>query len=87
MINNCKDCKTKCCSVGPGPYKRIDPEVFLLNEGEYNNYNKMCTHFINDKCGLWGSPRMPLECRIYVCSSKSFSIDELTEIKNLTGRA
>jgi len=86
MINNCKDCENKCCSAGPGPYTLVDPEVFLLNYGEHENYNKKCRHFINDKCDLWGIPRMPLECRIYVCQSRSFSIDELDEIKSLSGR-
>jgi len=86
MINNCKDCQVKCCSAGPGPYKTVDPEVWLLNFGEHNMYNKKCSEFINGKCNLWGSPRMPLECRVYVCSSRSFSIDELKEISNLTGR-
>ena len=46
MINNCKDCNVKCCSVGPGPYELIDPEVFLLNFGEHDMYNKQCREFM-----------------------------------------
>ena len=50
MIDNCADCKTKCCSVGPGPYESIYHEVFLLNYGENDNYNKKCNQFVDGKC-------------------------------------
>jgi len=86
MIDSCKDCKTKCCSVGPGPYKRIHPEVFLLNYGENDNYNKKCMWFRNEQCMVWGTDKMPLDCKIFVCSNRKFSEAELDNIRELTGR-
>jgi len=86
MIDNCQDCKTKCCSVGPGPYETIDHEVFLLNYGENDNYNKKCKALVDDKCIFWGTDKMPLDCRIYVCQVRSFSESELKNIAKITGR-
>jgi len=86
LIDNCVDCKTKCCSVGPGPHEAIDPGVFLLNYGENDNYNKKCSAFVDEKCSLWDKPEMPLECMIYVCQNRSFSKSELKDIRKLTGR-
>ena len=86
MIDNCADCKTKCCRVGPGPYEKIDHEQFLLNYGENDNYNKMCRHFIDEKCSLWDKGETPLDCRIFVCYNRSFSEAELDHIRSITGR-
>jgi len=86
MISSCKDCQTKCCSVGPGPYELIEAEQFLLNYGENDNYNKKCIAFMHGKCTYWGKSRMPLDCKIYVCQVRSFSKLELNTIAALTGR-
>lgn len=86
MIYDCKDCKTKCCSVGPGPYEVVPPETFLLNDGQFENFNKKCVYFHNELCLAWGTDKMPLECKTYVCGLRSFSIEELHNIKKLTGR-
>ena len=86
MIDNCADCKTKCCSVGPGPHEPIHHEVFLLNYGENDNYNKKCDQFIDGKCNLWGTDRMPVDCQIFVCSVRSFTESELEHIRKVTGR-
>jgi len=86
MIDNCGDCKTKCCRAGPGPYKKMPPEMFLANYGEFENYNVQCEAFVDEKCSLWGTPEMPLECRIFVCPTKTYTDLELNKIAKLTGR-
>lgn len=86
LVDSCQDCKAKCCSAGPGPHEVIDHEIFLLNYGEHDNYNKKCNAFVDDKCIFWGTDDMPLTCAIYVCQSREFSESELNAIANLTGR-
>ena len=38
MISYCKDCKTSCCQIGPGPHEVIDREDFLDNYETTDNY-------------------------------------------------
>ena len=84
MIDSCNDCKVKCCSVGPGPYDIVSPEIFLYHFGEHDVYNKKCSAFVSGKCIRWGTDLLPYECRVYVCSSRSFTKDELKAIANKT---
>ena len=86
MIDNCHDCKTKCCQSGPGPHELVTPQHYLINYGEFENYNKKCSAFMDEKCSLWGSPEMPLECRTFVCTFRSFTKPELSKIAELLGR-
>ena len=86
LVSSCQECKTKCCSVGPGPHKKVSPEVYLGNWGEYESYNTKCEAFVDGKCANWGTDKLPLECRVYVCTSRKFSEAELETIAHLTGR-
>ena len=87
MIDNCADCKSNCCRVGPGPYKIVDPELFLENHGCHEAYNTQCDGLVDNKCKYWNTDKLPLECKTYVCSSKIFSDTELYNIAKLTGRS
>lgn len=84
MIKSCKECKTKCCKTGPGPYKKIPNYKYLKNFESHKNYNKACVNFDLDteKCNLWGSYLLPLDCRVYVCHVREYSGKELQEIRN-----
>jgi len=87
MIDSCSGCKSNCCKVGPGPYKKVTPEIFLQNFGEFESYNTRCDGLSEENtCTYWNTKKMPQECKEYVCSSRSFSTAELNEIANLTGR-
>lgn len=72
--------------MGPGPHDLVGPEVFLLNYGYDDLYNKKCEGFMHGKCIYWSTDKIPLECKIYVCQNRSFSESELENIKKLTGR-
>jgi len=85
MIKSCQECKTKCCKTGPGPYERIPVHIFLKNFESHVNYNKVCEHFdlYIEKCEVWTSPQLPLDCKQYVCHVREFSEDELKKISKL----
>lgn len=86
MIDDCNDCESNCCKVGPGPYRLVDPEVFLENHGCFESYNMKCDRLINGKCIDWESDSLPLECKTFVCSSKKYTVGDLERIGKLTGR-
>jgi len=85
MIKSCKDCKTKCCKTGPGPYKTYKVETYLGRFETAEGYNTKCENLMsNGNCKLWGTPRLPEECRIHVCTVRQFSKDELKKINQVT---
>lgn len=83
MISSCNDCKTKCCKIGPGPYVVLRPSEFLEKFEMPENYNTVCKNFNleQEKCRVWGTYRLPIECRLYVCHLRSYTENELDEIK------
>ena len=84
LVSSCSDCKTKCCKFGPGPYKRLPPHEFLENYGSIDGYNTRCNKLTNSgKCKLWGTPVLPIECRIFVCQNKKFTKKELKSISDI----
>ena len=86
MIKSCKECKDKCCKSGPGPYKKVSAQVFLGNFGEFENYNVECEAFVNNRCAYWGSDLLPHECKVFICSQRSFTENEISKIAKLTNR-
>jgi len=84
VIKSCQECKTKCCKTGPGPYRRVLKYKYLKNFESHKNYNVACASFDlkTEKCSLWGTHLLPLDCRVYVCHSREYSKQELFDIKN-----
>ena len=82
MIDSCKNCKTPCCQIGPGPYEVKDKEDFLEDYEDSDNYNKKCEGFVDGKCKYWGTSDLPYQCRVFVCNVRSFSETELYMIDN-----
>ena len=87
MINSCKDCKSVCCKTGPGPYDALPPREYLDNFGDISAYNTKCMALSNEGgCNLWGTPQFPIECRVYVCQTRSFTKKELSDIEHVFER-
>jgi hypothetical protein len=88
MIDSCRACITKCCKAGPGPYRRVKVQDWLFNLQGSKKYNTFCEHFdlAKETCNAWGSGKLPLTCRVYICSKRTFSETELAEIDFLLGR-
>lgn len=77
-ISSCKDCKDKCCETGPGPYKIVKPSKYLDDFGMSESYNTKCEGLTRSgKCKYWGTNKLPVECRSYVCTSRNFTKKEL----------
>lgn len=84
MITSCQDCKTNCCKIGPGPYRKLSPVDYLENFGTISAYNTKCTALKDDgTCNLWGTSKFPDECRTYVCQVRSFTKNELAAIRKV----
>lgn len=85
MKDTCKDCTSNCCKVGLGqPYKIVSPKKYLQVWGEVESYNIQCDGLTNDnKCSYWGSSKHPLECRTYICHSRTFTFNEIEIIRKL----
>lgn len=83
MISSCSDCKTKCCRTGPGPYEAVPPLQYLEDFEHTENYNKVCDNFDleTERCLVWGTYLLPIQCRIYVCHLRTYAELELLEIK------
>jgi hypothetical protein len=87
MISSCKDCKSICCKTGPGPHKPLMPDEYLENFGTTDAYNTKCVALKDDGlCSLWGSAKFPMECRTYVCQSRTFKPAELKKIDTVYDR-
>jgi len=87
MISSCKECEVPCCQTGPGPHKNITPEDYLENFGDIASYNTKCMALTAEgACNLWGTPDLPMACRVYVCQSKSYSKEELIKIDEVFDR-
>ena len=87
MINNCADCKQKCCQTGPGPHKLLSPEDYLENFNTVESYNTKCAALDNNgNCSVWGTNDFPIECRTHVCTNRSFTERELSDIENVFDR-
>jgi hypothetical protein len=85
MIKSCADCKTRCCKTGPGPYTKLSAQDYLEVFGETEGYNTRCENLSNSgKCRVWGTKDFPVECRIYVCQTRSYSAKEINAIKKIT---
>ena len=81
MINSCEKCTTPCCRTGPGPYRNVSPEEYLENFSTSEAYNTKCIGLTDDgKCNLWLTPDLPIECRNYICQTRSYSAEELKKI-------
>lgn len=82
MIKSCKDCKTKCCKSGPGPYKKVSAHEWLQEVQGSKKYNSMCENFdgATEQCKIWHSPELPVVCRTYVCGIREYSEEELRNI-------
>jgi len=84
MIKSCKECKTVCCKIGPGPHVPIESEDFLEEYDNISNYNKQCIELSDDnKCTLWNSNSLPIECRQFVCCQREYSEQELKTIAHV----
>ena len=83
MINSCQQCLTKCCRVGPGPYTPISFDLWWDNAHTSAGYNTQCENWneVNGKCGVWNTVDLPTECRVFVCSTRSYSPLELANIR------
>lgn len=88
MIKSCSECKTPCCRVGPGPYVAKPFPEYYENSAIYKGYNTKCEWFDEEtsKCTVWGTKKLPVECKIYVCTSREYSKEELQKIKRITDR-
>jgi len=85
MIKSCKECKTKCCKVGPGPYKTKPFDEFYSEAATHVGYNTVCENFDLDTelCRVWKTA-LPLECQVYVCHVKEYTDIDLKLIKMLS---
>jgi len=84
MISSCQKCKTKCCRTGPGPvWKKMKVHKYLDNFSTPTVYNRVCENFQvkTGHCALWGTPKLPVECRVYVCTTRSYTKKELSDIR------
>lgn len=88
MIKSCDECKSKCCKTGPGPYEPVDKKEYLFNARGSKKYNIKCEHFDEEteKCEIWNTKKLPVVCRIYVCSNREYSAEELVQIDNVIKR-
>ena len=82
MIDNCGDCKTKCCRSGPGPYKKVSAHDWLHVLQGSEKYNSMCENLDQDKgiCKEWNTGNVPIVCKTYVCGIRTYSKEELENI-------
>jgi len=84
MIDSCQQCTTNCCQHGPGPHKIVKMQTYLDNFEDPKGYNQRCEHLGNDgKCGIWNTPKLPEECRTFVCHIRKFSKKELKRISQV----
>lgn len=85
MIDNCGDCKTKCCRSGPGPYRIVPPKAWLFKLQGSQKYNSMCANFDPEKgiCKAWNTGDIPIVCKTYVCGLRTYSKEELEKIDYL----
>jgi len=82
MIDNCKDCTTKCCRSGPGPYTVVSFRDWFTHSNTARGYNTACEHFkLDETCSLYGTASLPIECQTYVCGVRTFTVTELQAIK------
>lgn len=83
MISSCKDCKSKCCRTGPGPWKPVPAYDYLDSFGNPEAYNTKCENFKGGKCSVWKTKDFPTECLTYVCQSRKFTKEELARINSV----
>lgn len=84
MISSCKECKTKCCRSGPGPYKSVDMRDWLLHTKRGSGrYNTKCQFFNEETelCNVWEIA--PNICKTYVCGVRTYTPKELEDIDKL----
>jgi len=85
LYKSCQECEQKCCKTGPGPYKTLSVEDYLENFSLSEAYNTRCKNLsLSGKCKAWGTDKLPIECRVHVCTSRSFSKKELATINKVT---
>lgn len=82
MISSCKDCTTKCCRSGPGPYKKVSAKAWLEELQGSEKYNSACENFDQDTgmCKIWNTGDVPIVCKTYVCGIRTYSKEELEDI-------
>jgi len=84
LVKSCVQCKSNCCKLGPGPYKTLKPEDYLENFADPQGWNTKCDGLTEDlKCRYWGTPKLPVECRTFVCNNKLFSKKDLKLIDDV----
>ena len=74
-IKSCSECTDKCCSRGPGPYKKVRVEKWLSDGAE----NLMCKNF-NEKtelCTIWNTDKFPVICETFICANKEWTVGQI----------
>jgi hypothetical protein len=72
--------------MGEGPFKPIPFKEWYYSMQTIDRYNHMCANYNPDTelCTVWGTDELPVECEIFVCNNRTFSEEELAEIKKKT---
>ena len=83
MIDSCKDCQNNCCKTGPGPHRIVPPKQYVSMFGDFSAYNTRCAALssTDERCTIWSKEDFPDDCKNYVCHLRSFTKEELRNIK------
>jgi hypothetical protein len=79
----CAECPANCCTFGTGE-RVLKVYEFLEGYMTYDSINTRCENLTPKRtCKLWGTTKLPVECRVHVCHNRSFSKEEVERIKSV----
>lgn len=79
----CAECPANCCTFGTGE-RVLKVSKFLEGYMTTDSVNTCCENLTpQHTCKLWGTPKLPVECRVHVCHNRSFSKDEVIRIDSV----
>ena len=81
--NTCKECPANCCHFGTGEYI-LPVKKFLAGYMTTDSFNTRCENLTSkNNCKVWGTPKLPIECRVHVCHNRYFSKEEIARINEV----
>lgn len=79
----CAECPANCCIFGTGD-RVLKVKKFLEGYMTTDSVNSRCENLTPQKtCRLWGTPKLPVECRVHVCHNRHFSEEEIAKIDSI----
>ena len=84
MITSCDECgENNCCKFGVGAHEVLAVDLFIKKYGTPRVYNTQCEGLEDGKCKYWGTDKLPMICKTWVCSVRTYTREEIKKINKL----